>query len=84
VTEHGWGGVYWGTGGLWKLREDGATCGAHEARKRTERNAGGGGVGHAAAVAGLGSRSGFAAVAADVGFPAGKCVGGRAGGQAVR
>jgi hypothetical protein len=29
-----------GDWGLWKLREDGATCGAHEARKRTERNAG--------------------------------------------
>lgn len=55
MTEHGWGGVYWGTGGLWKLREDGATDGAYEARKRTGRNAGegGGGAGHAAAIAGL-------------------------------
>jgi hypothetical protein len=44
----------------------------------------GGGVGHAAAIVGLGSRSGFAAVAADVGFLVGKCAGGRAGGQAVR
>jgi hypothetical protein len=34
-----------GDWGLWKLREDGATGGAHEARKRTGRNAGGGGRG---------------------------------------
>ena len=33
-----------GDWGLWKLREDGATGGAHEARKRTGRNAGGGGA----------------------------------------
>jgi hypothetical protein len=37
-----------GDWGLWKLREDGTTGGAHEARKRTGRNAGGG---HAAAIA---------------------------------
>jgi hypothetical protein len=45
-----------GSRGLWKLHEDGATGGAHEARKRTGRNAGGGGAGHATAIATLGAR----------------------------
>ena len=31
-----------GDGGLWKLHEDGAMGGAHEARKRMGRNVGGG------------------------------------------
>jgi hypothetical protein len=47
-----------GSRGLWKLHEDGATGGAHEARKRTGRNAGGGGAGHATAIATLRSGGG--------------------------
>jgi hypothetical protein len=49
-----------GSRGLWKLHEDGATGGAHEARKRTGRNAGGGGAGHATAIATLRSGGGGA------------------------
>jgi hypothetical protein len=58
VTEHRWGGVHWGTGGLWKLHEDDVMGEAHEARKRTGRNEGGGGAGHATAIAGLRSGGG--------------------------